>query len=167
MGPERLRRRAAGSFPATVAVGVETLLTTGAVFAILGAAMVAIGVAVARSTRDFERRAVRAPGRVVDVRWEAVGPAGDKIMTGFPVLSFTLPDGRAVETVANTGTTLDVMKEGQAVDVLYDPADPTQARVDSGASSAGSTLVGAAFIAIGGVFVVLGLAMLAAGVVIS
>jgi Protein of unknown function (DUF3592) len=146
---------------------VETLLITGAVFSVIGAAFVAIGIAVTRSIRGFERRAARASGRVVDVRWEAVGPSGNKIMTGFPVLSFTLPDGRAVETVANTGTTFDVMKEGQAVAVLYDPDDPTQARVDSRASSAGSTLVGAAFMVIGGVFVVLGLALLVAGAVIS
>ena len=146
---------------------METLLITGAVFAAIGAALVAIGVAITRSNRGFERRAARARGQVVDVRWEAIGPPGDKIMTGFPVLRFTLPGGEAVETVARTGTSIDAMKEGEAVDVLYDPADPSQARVDSRASSAGSTLAGAAFMVIGGAFVVLGLALLAGGAVIS
>jgi len=145
---------------------VETLLITGAVFAAIGAALVAVGVAITRSGRGFDRRAARAPGQVVDVRWEAIGPRGDKIMTGFPVLRFTLPDGQAVETVARTGTSVDVMKEGQAVNVLYDPSDPSQARVDSRASSAGTALAGAAFMVIGGAFAVLGLALLVGGAVI-
>jgi hypothetical protein len=88
-------------------------------------------------------------------------------MTGFPELLFTLPNGREVETVARTGTAFDAMREGQAVTVLHDPADPSQARVDSTGSAAGGTLVGAAFLAIGGVCVLIGAGLIAAGVALE
>jgi hypothetical protein len=146
---------------------VEALTVTGAVFAGLGALLFALGVAITRANRGFDRRAVRAPGQVTGVRWEAIGTPADRTMTGFPELRFTLPDGREVQTVARTGTTFDTMREGEAVTVLYDPADPGQARVDGRSAAAGSTLVGAAFIVIGGVCVLIGAGLVAAGIALE
>ena len=163
MRSNRVRRREPASFPYRWR-RMETLVVVGAVFAALGAVFVLLGVRITRASRSFERRAVRAPGHVTDVRWEAVGPAGSKTMTGFPVLRFALPDGRVVETVANSGSTRDVMKEGQAVDVLYDPADPSDARLHG---SAGAGVVGTVFTVVGAVFVLLGLALLAAGIALD
>jgi hypothetical protein len=51
--------------------------------------------------------------------------------------------------------------------VLYDPADPSQARVDSRSSTAGATLVGAAFMVFGAVFVLLGVGLIAAGIALD
>jgi hypothetical protein len=146
---------------------VEALTVTGAVFAGIGALLVVVGIAITRANRRFDRRALRAPGQVVGVRWEAVGTPSDRTMTGFPELRFTLPDGQVVDTVARSGTSFDAMQEGQPVTVLYDPADPRRARVDSRSSSAGSTLLGAAFIVIGGACVLLGAGLLAAGVALE
>jgi hypothetical protein len=146
---------------------MEALTITGAVFAGLGVLLVAIGIVVTRANRRFDRRALRAPGRVTGVRWEAIGPPANKTMTGFPELSFTLPDGREVETIARTGTTFDAMKEGQDVTVLYDPGDPRQARVDSRTAAAGSTAVGIGFIAIGGACVLIGAGLIAAGIALE
>jgi hypothetical protein len=142
---------------------VEALTVTGAVFAGIGALLVAAGIVVARANRRFDRRALRAPGRVTGVRWKPIGTAADRTMTGFPELRFTLPDGREVETVARTGTTFDAMQEGEAVTVLYDPDDPRQARVAGRIAAAGSAAVGIGLIAIGGVCLLIGAGLIAAG----
>jgi len=146
---------------------VGTLAATGAIFAVLGALFGVLGYRIARAGRSFDRRAVRAPGEITDVHWRSIGPASGTTLTGFPVLRFTLPDGRVVETESRTGTTADVRKEGEAVTVLYDPADPGQARVDSASSTAASPLAGALFMVMGGAFVLLGLALIVAGIALD
>jgi hypothetical protein len=146
---------------------MEALTVTGAVFGGLGTLLFVLGIVLTRANRRFDRSALRAPGHVTGVHWEAIGPAADRSMSGFPALRFTLPDGRVVDTVARTGTSFDAMKEGQPVTVLYDPADPSQARVDSPSSAAGATLAGAAFIVIGVVFVLIGAGLVAAGIALD
>jgi len=142
---------------------VEALTVAGAVFAGIGAILFAAGVLVTRANRRFVRGAARAPGHITGIRWDAIGPQGHVTMTGFPELRFTLPDGRVVETVSQSGTTLQAMREGEAVTVLYDPADPTTAQVGTGAR----TVVGVALIAIGGIAVLLGAALVAAGIALD
>ena len=142
---------------------MEALTVTGAVFAGIGGLLFVAGILITRANRRFVRGAARAPGHITGVRWEAVGPQSDTTMTGFPELRFTLPDGRVVETVARSGTTAQAMREGQAVTVLYDPADPAQAQVGKGAA----TMVGVAFLAIGGIAVLLGAALIAAGMALE
>ena len=146
---------------------MEALAVTGAVFAGIGALLLAAGIVIARANRRFDRRALRAPGRVTGVRWEAIGPPANRTMTGFPELRFTLPDGREVETVARSGTTFEAMKEGEAVTVLYDPADPRQARVDSRTAAGGATAVAVGFMAIGGACVLIGAGLIAAGLALE
>jgi hypothetical protein len=46
------------------------------------------------------------------------------------VLRFRLPDGRVVETEGRMGTSAVTVRTGQQVTVLYDPAQPTRARVE-------------------------------------
>jgi hypothetical protein len=142
---------------------MEALTITGAAFAGVGAVLFVVGLLLARSHRRFTRDARRAPGVVTGVRWNAVGPQADTTMTGFPELRFTLPDGRVVETVARTGTTLDALKEGKAVTVLYDPADPAQAQVASGARA----LMSGAFIGIGLLLALIGAGLIAAGIALE
>jgi hypothetical protein len=142
---------------------MEALTISGAAFAGVGALLLAIGAVIARANRRFTRGARRAPGVVTGVRWSAVGPPADTTTTPLPELRFTLPDGRVVETVARAGTTLDAMQEGKAVTVLYDPDDPARAQVASG----GATALGVAFIVIGGVCVLLGAGLVAAGIALD
>jgi hypothetical protein len=142
---------------------VEALTVTGAVFAGIGALLVAAGVFVTRANRRFARRAACAPGHITGVRWKAIGPQGHVTMTGFPELRFTLPDGRVIETVSQSGSTVQAMQEGEAVTVLYDPADPARAQIGTGAS----TIAGAALLAIGGAAVLLGAALVAAGIALD
>jgi len=84
-------------------------------------------------------------------------------MTGLPELRFTLPDGRVVETVARTGTTLDAMKEGKPVTVLYDPEDPAKAQIVSG----GLAVMSGAFIGIGVILGLIGAGLIAAGMALD
>jgi Protein of unknown function (DUF3592) len=139
----------------------------GAVFAGVGVLLLALGIMLTRSNRGFERGAMRAPGRITGISWETIGLPGDREMVGFPELRFTLPDGREVQTVARTGTTADTLQQGAQVTVLYDPADPSQARVDSRSATAGATLVGAAFIVFGAVFALLGAGLITAGIALD
>ena len=142
---------------------MDVLIVVGALFAGVGALLFAVGAFFLRAGRRFDRGAVRAPGQVVDVRWQTLGTAGGGGVNhvGYPVLRFTLPDGRSVETVARTTTSADALQQGRAVTVLYDPADPQQARI---ASSAGPALLTGVFMVIGGVFFLLGLALVAGGI---
>jgi hypothetical protein len=145
---------------------VETLIVVGAIFAGGGAVLFAVGVLLARANRRFDRTARQAPGEVVDVRWQSRSglAAGASQRVGYPVLRFTLPDGHTVETVARTTTSFDALNQGRTVTVLYDPADPRRARIDSPTAAAGPTLLTVGFMVMGGVFVVLGLALIAGGI---
>jgi hypothetical protein len=142
---------------------MEALTITGAAFVGVGLVLLAVGVLMARSHRRFTRRARRAPGVVTGVRWDAVGPPAQTTMTGLPELRFTLPDGRVVETVARTGTTLDAMKEGKPVTVLYDPEDPAKAQIVSG----GLAVMSGAFIGIGVILGLIGAGLIAAGMALD
>jgi hypothetical protein len=148
---------------------MQTLIVVGAVFAAGGALFFGVGVFLARANRRFDRTAQRAPGQVVDVRWQSRSglAAGGTQRVGYPVLRFRLPDGSTVETVARTTTSADVLQGSRPVSVLYDPADPRKARIDSGPAAAGPALMTAGFMVIGGIFVVLGVALILGGIAIG
>ena len=92
---------------------------------------------------------------MTDLRWQSVGQAGDSNLLAFPVLRFSLPDGRTVETQSSWGTNTPAAKPGTQVTVLYDPADPTSASLPAGGSSA---VVNGVIVALGGVLIAVGLA---------
>jgi hypothetical protein len=148
---------------------MQTLIVVGAIFAVGGALFFALGLFLARANRRFDRAAQKAAGEVVDVRWQSRSglAAGGVQRVGYPVLRFTLPDGGTVETVARTTTSADVLQRGRPVSVLYDPADPRKARIDSGAAAAGPALMTVGFMVLGGVFLVLGLALIAGGIALD
>jgi hypothetical protein len=142
---------------------MEALTITGAAFAGIGLLLVVVGIVIARSQRAFHRRARRAPGYVTDVKWSAVGPQADTTMAAYPVVRFTLPDGREVETTARTGTTVDAMKQGKRVTVLNDPDDPAQAQV----ASSGGAIASGVFIGVGVILMLLGAGLIAAGIALD
>jgi hypothetical protein len=148
---------------------MQTLIVVGAIFAVGGALFFGLGLFLARANRRFDRAAQKASGEVVDVRWQSRSglAAGGVQRIGYPVLRFTLPDGGTVETVARTTTSADVMQRGRPVSVLYDPTDPRKARIDSGPAAAGPALMTVGFMVLGGVFLVLGLALIAGGIALD
>ena len=133
----------------------------GLFFFLLGSAFVRMGVRGRGVSREFERVAQRAQGEVTDIRYERVGPPGDSSSHRIPVLRFTLPDGRVVETEGRMGTSAVTVRTGQRVTVLYDPEQPTRARVE-GQFGGGAALAHGCGASIGALFAVVGLLLMAA-----
>jgi hypothetical protein len=128
-------------------------------FAVVGGVVALQGIRSLRASRAFEQVAQRADGELVDVRYETVGPAGDSSRTSIPVVRFTLPDGRTVQTEARMGTGPGFRFKGSEVTVLYDPADPRRARIE-GFMAGGGALVAGCMTTVGLFFVVIGLSAL-------
>lgn len=73
----------------------------------------------------------------------AVGSRYDyRSLLHFPVVRFTLPDGHEVETEVMSGSNPAPAHTGETVTVLYDPRQPTRARID-GFWADGTLVVGA------------------------
>ncbi len=133
------------------------------IFVGIGLLFMVIGVVLAVRLRLFRRTAVRVPGVVTDVVYQAdVGyDASGRRRTGgmwFPVLSFTTMDGRPVRTRAHYGRNLARPRPGDQVTVLYDPEDVTRAalpRDGPGCLAVGFVLLGLSFAAVGALVLVL------------
>jgi Protein of unknown function (DUF3592) len=134
----------------------------GLVFALVGGAFALQGVRSARASRAFERVAERADGEVIDYRYETVGPPGDHSRRSIPVVRFTLPDGRTVQTEARMGTSPGLHFKGSEVTVLYDPEDPRRARIE-GFMAGGGVLVSGCMTAVGLLFFLFGISALVGG----
>jgi hypothetical protein len=117
---------------------------------VVGAALTWGGIHFLRRTRRFERIAWRAPGVVTEVRWQWREGISDTERYAYPVVRFALPDGRVVDTESDVGSSPSPVSAGDRVDVLYDPADPTRARVAS--TTVTATIVSVLLIFIGGGF---------------
>jgi Protein of unknown function (DUF3592) len=136
-------------------VGVAGLLFSLG-FAVVGALVALQGIRSLRASRAFEQVAQRADGELVDVRYETVGPAGDSSRHSVPVVRFTLPDGRTVQTEARMGSGSGFHFKGSDVTVLYDPADPRRARIEGFMAGSGQ-LVAGCMTTVGLFFVLIGL----------
>jgi hypothetical protein len=124
-------------------------------FVLIGGGMIAVSLRAKRSRANWEAAASRAAGEVTDLRWQSVGQAGDRTRLAFPVVRFSLPDGRTVETQSTWGTNPPQAKPGAQVTVLYDPADPTRASLPAGGTASTVSWI---IIALGGLLVLVGLA---------
>lgn len=65
----------------------------------------------------------------------------------FPIVRFETEDGRVVETEVMYGTTIASARIGDAVIVLFDPADPTRAQLER--TQGRGRLVGIVMVAVG------------------
>jgi Protein of unknown function (DUF3592) len=100
------------------------------IFVVVGFGIVfASARGLARASR-FERTAQRTRGLVTSVRWKhaSATSSSSSSRVAYPVLRFELPDGRTVEVESTFGSNPPPAREGDTVNVLYDPADPTDAR---------------------------------------
>ena len=100
--------------------------------------MIALAVKAKRRRARWEAAATSTSGEVTDLRWQSVGQAGDTNLLAFPILRFSLPDGRTVETQSSWGTNPPAAKPGAQVTVLYyEPRrHPPAHRSPAGGSSA-------------------------------
>lgn len=116
---------------------------------LFGALLVAAGGWFMVKGTPLQRRGARTAGRVVALKRDpdTVDPDGVAIRSYSPVLEFRTADGEQVQAVARSGTA----RVGEDVRVLYDPADPSVADIETfrgGWLSLLAVLAGAGFIAV-------------------
>lgn len=106
-------------------------LAVGAIFTVVGLVLVGVGGVLAYSTVSFVQAAERTTGTVVDldVRWGSHGSRSSS-RAEYPVVEFEA-DGQR-HTFSSGVTSTSHPEIGDTVSVLYDPAEPTDARLDSG-----------------------------------
>lgn len=136
------------------AVGIFAVVS--ALFVVVGVVFIAIGTRTRRTARAFEARAVRVPGLVTDLVLVR-GPSSEPT-SGYwvPVLEFTTSEGRPVRTQAMYGSVPAPARRGDQVAVLYDPEQPTRARVADRKLASGGCVAGASLL-VGVLMLLLGL----------
>jgi hypothetical protein len=100
-----------------------------AIFLVIGLGLIGGGIYSFLSTRAFLRQAVPAEGAVIDLT--AAWDSEDGSYTYYPRVRFRTPDGRAVEFTSDVGSSPPAFEVGEPVRVLFDPANPARARIDS------------------------------------
>jgi hypothetical protein len=124
-------------------------------FVLIGGAMVAFSIRGRRARERWEASASSTQGEVTELRWQSLGRPGDTTLLAFPIVRFSLPDGRTVETQSTFGTNPPAAKPGAQVTVLYDPADPTHASLPAGTTA---SVVSWVLIGLGALLVLVGFA---------
>jgi hypothetical protein len=114
------------------------------VFLLAGLGFIAFGVHVIRIGHRLRKYGRRAPGTVVRLRWESNDHGGGKF---YPTFQFRTADGTEIVTESDLGFNPAPVRQGQQVTVVYDPARPRVARIDS--LLGGGAVHGPVFVAFG------------------
>jgi hypothetical protein len=142
---------------------VGALLLVGALFVLIGAAVLIGGVVAAVKQSRKAARGIKATGTVVDLVTRVFNPGSAGVYC--PVVDFTTATGQPVRFESQFGTMPASHRLGQSIAVRYNPADPQKAEVDSSTANwfvPGCTIaMGLAFLFLGLVFVVIGILVLA------
>lgn len=134
----------------------------GIVFVIISVIIVAIAAHTAADERRFVSTAQKAKGMVVNLLTER----HDNKTRYRPEVQFTAPDGQQIKFRSSMSSSPPAYREGESVGVLFDPANPRKAEIDSfktlwmGPLIAG--LMGLLFLVIGGAVAAKGIYALAA-----
>ncbi len=121
------------------------LIFTG-VWCLVGVVFLCVGVGLRRSfLKKEERLRARAPGTITEVvRRVHHGSDGDSV-SWYPIVEFEA-EGRTISLECGDGGGRKTFREGQCVDVLYDPDDPSCFRLEGRSTT---RLVGNIFLAVG------------------
>ena len=118
-------------------------------FTFLGLAMLAGTYYINEDTRSFLAKTTKTEGTVVNL----ILSYSDNSRTYHPLVRFTDTNGKAIEFVSSTGSNPPGYSAGEKVEVLYLPAEPYKARLNSFFSLwGGSIIVGG----LGGIFLLIG-----------
>lgn len=96
-------------------------------FAAVGVVVLVVGAVVFVRTAQFVAGAERGTGTVIEL---SRGTNSEGGVTYYPVVRFTTSEGEAIEFVSSTGSSPPFAVPGDRVDVLYDPDDPYNAKLD-------------------------------------
>lgn len=131
----------------------------GAIFLIVGVAALVGGIYWGVKTQRFVASASRASGTVIELERRQSGDDGP---TYYPVIRFIDADGREVTFTSSTGSNPPSKREGDKVDVLYDPKNPNEAELNSFfALWFGPLMVGGLF---GTIFPLVGVSVIIGGI---
>ncbi len=101
-----------------------------------GLLFVFLGIRRLVGVRAFAARAAQAPGTVIGFNTRSVGRTSGSGDSGgpldFPVVRYAPLGGPEIEFESPVGSRPRTHRAGQAVTVLYDPADPRRAQIQSG-----------------------------------
>lgn len=100
-------------------------LIIGIVFPLLGLLLVVIAVFILMRTRSFIGSSQEVKGKVVRNVYRSSSDGGGYA----PVFGFTTIDGRYVEVEDKLESNPPQFREGEVLDILYDPQNPSRARV--------------------------------------
>ncbi|MBO3747883.1 DUF3592 domain-containing protein [Streptosporangiaceae bacterium NEAU-GS5] len=103
-------------------------------FVAIGLVLALTGVRLLWGTKAFFRRAQRAAAVVTRLHEKVVRPSAGRRgreIRYFPLVRFTTMDGREVEAMSPIGVSPPQHQPGDAIDILYDPADPSAIRIDT------------------------------------
>ena len=104
---------------------MSATLIIGIVFPLVGGLLLAIGVFLLIRTRMFISKAQEVKGTVIRMVYTRSSEGG-----GYsPVYQFRTIEGQVVEVQDGLSSNPPMFKEGQVIDVLYDPANPQSARI--------------------------------------
>ncbi len=116
-----------GSLPRR-ALPLSTTVPLAVVFGV-GLILFVVWLAVLVPTLAFVSSATSAEGVYRGSEARIGGLHGGTFL--HPQVRFVTPDGRVVDVVAKSGSTDQPYSDGQRLRVLYDPAHPEHARLDS------------------------------------
>lgn len=102
------------------------------------------------SGMDMAKKGVETTGVITDLD---VSISDDKSKSYFPIIEFTTQDNQKIEFRSSMGSSSYRGSIGQSIDVLYDPADPHDAVINSLFGVYGLSIIFGIF---GGVFTLIG-----------
>ncbi|MEE4201021.1 DUF3592 domain-containing protein [Erythrobacter sp.] len=123
---------------------------TGVIFAVFGMLFAGIGGWIWLGERSFEARSVAAEGTIIEM--DRYRDSDHKTMFR-PIAEFTDANGRRHKFASKTSSSSPAFSVGENIAVLYDPAAPHDARIDSFSQR---YLLPVIFMAFGGLFLLIG-----------
>ena len=112
------------------------------IFVVIGAGLLVAAVGSFQSTQGFIASADVTTGVVVDLeRRESRDSDGNRSVTYYPVVQYRLPSGGTRQFRSSTGSNPPSYRQGQEVEVLYQPDNPRDARINGFFSLWGMTMI--------------------------
>lgn len=135
-----------------------TMQLLGGVFGLVGVAAIVAGGFTVRKTQRFLARAKAARGTVMHLVMRSSTDTEDGTISYayYPIIRFTAKTGEEIEFEAGTGSNPPMYAMGQPVEILYDPQNPSRAKICSFLDLWMAPML---FFGIGGVFAIAGLGL--------